>query len=272
MRVMITKISLAMALLLSTPAAHAQDAPIVLQPTSQWRVNYADNECQLLRIFGTGEQMVALRFARSASLATFDFVLAGPAFPRFAHRLKISLRLDPQGVETESDGFSSQIADREERFLRIFDADASFLTQLTPDQILTVRAQNTTFRLNLTNIRAALVALQTCQNDLLTGWGFDLAAYLALRSAPIPVGNEANWVRTSDYPQTWASGITTMRLVIGLNGRVANCHVVVPSGSPRLDTAACDALTNRARYEPAISAEGAPTEASILKRVRWVRD
>lgn len=271
MRLMIAKIGLAMALLFSAPAAHAQDAPVVLQPTSQWRVNYADNECQLLRIFGTGEQMVALRFARSASSETFDFVLAAPAMPHFAHRLKVTLRLDPQGVETESDGFSSNIVGREERFLRIFDADASLLSQFTPEQILTVRAQNTTFRINLINVRAALTALQTCQDDLLTGWGFDLVAYRALRSAPNPVGNEANWVRTSDYPETGASGITTMRLVIGLNGRVANCLVVVPSGSPRLDTAACDALTNRARFEPAIGADGVPTEASILKRVRWIR-
>lgn len=271
MRLMIAKIGLGLALLLSAPATHAQDAPVVLQPTTQWRVNYAENECQLLRTFGSGDQMVALRFARSASSRTFDFVLAAPAMPRFAHRLKVTLRLDPQGVETESDGFSSQITGREEHFLRIFDADASLLPQFTAEQILTVRAQNTVFRLNLTNVRAAIAALQTCQDDLLTGWGFDLAAYRALRSAPNPIGNEANWVRTSDYPGTWATGITTMRLVIEVSGRVSSCTTVVPSGSPRLDTAACDALTERARYSPAISADGAPTEAAILKRVRWQR-
>lgn len=264
-------VGLAMAVLLSAPTARAQEAPVVLQPSSRWQVNYADNECQLLRSFGTGDQMVALRFARSASSDTYDFVLAGPALPSLSRHLRITMRLDPQGIEAQYDGFSSRLDGQDGRFLRIFDADVSLLSQFTPDQIMTVRAQDTVTRLNLTNVRAALAALQTCRDDLLTSWGFDLAAYRALQSPPIPIGNEANWVRSEDYPSTWESGLTTVRLVVGASGSVSSCAVVVTSGEVRLDNAACNALSRRARFEPAIGADGAPTEASVLKRVRWIR-
>lgn len=272
MRYMIAKIGLVMALLLTAPAAHAQEAPIVLQPTTQWEVNYAENECRLLRSFGSGDQMVILRLARASSLEHFDLVLAGAGVPNLDYRPTTTLRLEPQGAETVSDGYSTQIPNRPDRFLRLFDADSTFLAQFTPSQILGISAQNMILRLNLTNVQSAIAALQTCHDDLLSSWGFDAAAYRALRSPPKAIGNEVAWVTTDDYPATEATGTTGMRLLIGVDGRISNCVVIKSSGSTLLDTAACRALIRRARFEPAIGADGVAIGALFLKRVRWTLD
>ncbi|MEQ1687413.1 MAG: energy transducer TonB [Sphingopyxis sp.] len=269
MRLMFAVIGVVITQLIFPVSAFAQTPPAPLQPTSNWEVNYAENECRLLRQFGTGEQMVILRFTRASSPSYFDMVLAGPAIPDLPLRPDTTLRLDPQGAEISSDGYSMQIPGRTEQFLRLFDANSVFLAQFNANQILQIDVENTSISLNLLNVRAALTALQTCHDDLMTSWGFDPVAYRALRTPPQASGSEATWVTTSDYPSTEASGITTMRLRIGLNGRVSECSVVVSSGTDLLDSAACSALTRRARYDPAIGADGAPTEAMMLKRVRW---
>jgi protein TonB len=77
-----------------------------------------------------------------------------------------------------------------------------------------------------------------------------------------------------DYPQSAIQaeeqGAVTVRLTVGINGRVANCDVVSPSGSRTLDRATCKVLQNRARFTPARDNRGSPTTDTVTKRIRWV--
>ena len=89
-----------------------------------------------------------------------------------------------------------------------------------------------------------------------------------------PKGNPGNWATTNDYPsralREEREGTTGFRLVVGPDGKVADCTVTRSSGSADLDEAACSNIRRRARFEPAKDGDGNPTTGSYSSSVRWV--
>jgi len=89
-----------------------------------------------------------------------------------------------------------------------------------------------------------------------------------------PRGRPQEWVTTNDYPsralREEREGTTGFRLTVGADGKVTNCEITSPSGSPDLDQATCDNLRRRARFTPATDGEGNPTTGSYSSRTRWV--
>jgi periplasmic protein TonB len=91
---------------------------------------------------------------------------------------------------------------------------------------------------------------------------------------PVPKGNPANWATTNDYPtralREERAGVTSFRVTVGADGRVASCQVTSSSGSADLDEATCSNVTRRARFNPATDGEGQPTTGTYSNRIRWV--
>ena len=77
-----------LALLFAALAAVPATAGEVLQPAGPWKIDYAPNECRLVRTFGTGDGAITLRFARGAGLDSFDMLIAGKALPKLGERVK----------------------------------------------------------------------------------------------------------------------------------------------------------------------------------------
>lgn len=264
----------AFGLTLAVPSlAHAE--PQVLQPTSPWKVDYADDECRLLRDFGAGQSALTLRFARGSGLDSFDSVLAGVAIPKLPSRLKVELKLTPQGTVQSIEGYSMGLPNRPERFIRWFDADPSLLQQLSANQLLTFSSGEAfAVTLNLTGARAAMAALDACHVDLLASWGLDIAALKAAKARPKPLGNPGNWATTNDYPRDsfrkGETGTVTFLAVIGPDGIPTQCKVAKSSGVSSLDTTTCQLIMRRARFTPAEDANGKPITGYYVTRVRWL--
>lgn len=76
-----------------------------------------------------------------------------------------------------------------------------------------------------------------------------------------------------DYPavalRARAQGSVEVALVVGPNGRVSGCTVTRSSRSPALDTATCNILRSRARYTPALNADGQPVSGRDRERIDW---
>ncbi len=89
----------------------------------------------------------------------------------------------------------------------------------------------------------------------------------------VPSNSSAGWITTNDYPRRplidGIEGSVGYRLVIGTNGRVANCELTRPSGNRALDDATCKLITSRARFEPATDETGAKVSGSFTGSVRW---
>jgi len=64
-------------------------------------------------------------------------------------------------------------------------------------------------------------------------------------------------------------GTTRFRLTVNADGRVSDCQITGSSGHADLDEAACKNLTRRARFRPALDANGNPTTGSYSNAVRW---
>jgi protein TonB len=77
----------------------------------------------------------------------------------------------------------------------------------------------------------------------------------------------------ADYPAAAVmkgqSGRVGFALLIGEDGRVADCTIVSTSGVPSLDSQACALLRIRARFEPARDNEGKPTKDSAVGGIVW---
>lgn len=88
-----------------------------------------------------------------------------------------------------------------------------------------------------------------------------------------PKGNPGTWATANDYPsralQQEREGTTGFSVTVGPDGRVADCVITESSGSSDIDEATCSNVQRRARFEPALDANGNPTTGKYANRVRW---
>lgn len=91
--------------------------------------------------------------------------------------------------------------------------------------------------------------------------------------SPIPVGNPRGWVTPSDYPSEASrisvGGQSDFIVDVGPDGRATGCTTRSSSRSRLLDNRACKLMMQRARFFPALDADGQPTVGSYTNRVRW---
>jgi TonB family protein len=119
---------------------------------------------------------------------------------------------------------------------------------------------------------AALATIQSCLDDLRSGGSNQTSAgFASLATAPIPKGIAGEWIQAGDYPSSAGSaeGTTRFRLAVGINGRVSACTITESSGNSSLDAATCQAMTRRARFEPATDTNGKKVPSEYSNKVVW---
>jgi TonB family protein len=258
---------------LSSGTAHAADAT-VLTPSTPWKVDYAEEECRLLRTFGTGEDAVTMRLARGSGLQSFDMVIAGTNVPRLGGEVKVTMTLEPQGTEGNFEGYSMSVPKRPENFIRWFDGDPRILDSVTNKQQVRLSADK---RFNVAMLwsdgKSALKALQTCHDDLLKGWGVDVDAIRAAKAPAEPLGSPGRWVTNNDYPleemRQEIEGTVTFQLKVNAEGAVEKCLILRSSNVATFDQLTCKLMMQRAKFKPALDASDRPMASSYVNRVRW---
>ncbi|QYU68703.1 energy transducer TonB [Leptolyngbya sp. 15MV] len=91
---------------------------------------------------------------------------------------------------------------------------------------------------------------------------------------PMPATNPGDWVSSDDYP-AWAlrsdvEGVVRFTLTVDTEGRITGCDVTGSSGVPDLDKLACDKVTERGAFIPALDDDGRPVAGTWSSAVRWV--
>ena len=280
-----------------SPAAFAA-AP--LQPAGRWTIDYAPNECRLVRTFGTGDDAVTLLMRRGSSPDQADLIIAGKALPKLPRQTDIELRMQPSGTLLTYPALPTEIRGRPERILQVFNADFGNLTPLVSSQQLTISiAQQPVATLELDDSSRAIRDLDACYGKLLAKWGIDAAIAAQSPTQPKRIGTpeqtnpgivvallvsgpnasrprswvETAWVTPMDYPtealQEERGGSVVAALSLNAQGRVEQCRVVVGSGFAPLDHRTCEILTQRARYSPARDAAGVAVPSSTVERIIW---
>ena len=93
------------------------------------------------------------------------------------------------------------------------------------------------------------------------------------RPDPRPRGNPGLWATMNNYRsvalQEEFEGTPGVSVTVGPDGRVSDCVITLSSGSSELDMATCTNVKQRARFHPALDANGSPTTSEYANRIGW---
>ena len=186
-------------------------------------------------------------------------------------RDKVDVILEPSGYRTSEPAISIRSGER--AGITVGPMGDEFVTSLSgAGELRVVRGKRSLANVAIPGAAAAVARLRACENVTMRKWGFDPEVLRSLSRAPVPIGSPAQWFSDKDYPgkavQSYRQGNVLTRLVIGTDGRVAEC-VVVDGSYPVLDRRTCEVLLSRGRYQPALSAAGEPVRALAPLRPNW---
>jgi TonB family protein len=255
--------------LLALLAAFAEPAPSAPRAAG-WTADWGDHLCTLIRETGGAETLALSRApgVRSMQLRWINKDWDARSRPR-----KAQLFLEPGHFRIEdfdglplaedkgvgSDGISYHLLDRlaSARSIRLEDGGKLVKEIPLPGAAMAVRG------------------FRECNDSALQEFGVDPAAMAVLRELPKLRVNFKYLVSGINYPEDAArlgiSGTSVARLDVDTKGAVERCTIVRSSNDSDLDGATCRALS-RARFEPALGADGMPARASTIHRIVWRAD
>lgn len=242
------------------------------QPSApnRWIVDWGDHYCSLVREVGAGAASFMLRLTPGSNTVQLAMLPAPRVdVPAIGSRVQIVLR--PSGER-----FTGEV-------VRLFETRSGRkVIQATGlEGFLQRFAESTGIELSTGRVRLeatypaaqqAVEAMKTCENDALVQWGIDPAARANLLSLPETLPGRPILTHR-DYPEEALRGRqigeVLVRLTVSPSGAVSNCTVLVSSGWPSLDEVSCRRFRERARYRPAVGADGSPVEANVTTRIRF---
>jgi hypothetical protein len=295
---------LAAASLFSASVAHAQEAAdvVALKPSSPWAMNYAEDSCHLARAFGEGKDKVTVEFRQFGPSKAFALVLVGESFERFrSRRDTLTTEFLPLGAHQEHpNALSGKLPDGRQ----LIQTSASFAPDegdtyyaggnkrgdwqpdpadaepIVPDRAAEANVSqlrvNGPFRtpilLELGPMDKPMDAMRTCIDELLTHWGIDAQAHRSLSRRVAPANYPADWLTMNDYPSSMLragkGAAVHFRLMVDESGAPAECIVQTAMGDG-FDELTCRLLKKRARFTPALDAEGRPIRSFYTNTVNW---
>lgn len=259
--------------------AAAQELPKPLAPSSKWQIDYASGDCRLIRSFGEGRHLVTLQFARANDIDELVMALGGREMPTTREEVPVAVGtstvaqvpgMHARGVATDDHLLGSIRFHTDVDLPKALRSDVS---QGKPTVLSVAFVRGYQLALDLGMMKAPLAALDACADDLVKGWGVDLAQMRRQRSAPEPANDVSRWFRSSDYPEKQghqgAGGLVGIRLVVGVDGAVKKCEVYMSGGDKAFEETTCRLVMERARFRPAIGADGRPIASLWARRVNW---
>jgi TonB family protein len=267
-------VSLGVALGMPASALPAQTGP--LAPIGNWNVEYAENMCILSHGFGTGDSQVTVGFRPWPMGEKTEVVLISHDSSSTASRYGkgATLSLSPAGRELEGDYWSYWLPQRKMRLVTLTVEQAALADLQSASGVTIAIPKGAWVSVTLpSNIKAALNALDKCDDDLLRTWGVDPAEKAVIAKPAQPLPGSEDWITDADYPsdaiRNFQQGTVIMVWTIGTDGRATNCIPVIKSGVALLDQTACNAITRRGRYHPALDKDGKPVSSHNTRRVVW---
>ncbi|WP_305096742.1 hypothetical protein [Croceibacterium aestuarii] len=279
--------ALIVVLLAASPASAVDQMPLVLQPTSQWRLDFADERCSLIRQFGDGEDAIRLEIDAYGPSFNYRVTLVGGLVPVSRAVPITELRV----------GYSPDPGERERFLLRAgtFEGKSavSFRLGFRPMAGQTVEAfegsvESVTLdfrnfqpiRLETGSMAAPFAAMHRCIDDLVASWGFDPVAHRSLsRPVQIVAAGEGRKILTpeptSDFPG-WAERrrkkateivsrdgmMVPVRLMIDADGKPTQCVVQAGYVDDGWRERICASVV-RDIYSAALDANGRPVASFI---------
>lgn len=269
---------LAVAGLIATPAAQAQDGAVeVYRQTGAWSLDFGDDYCRLAGTFSNGQDEIGLAFERTQPGVFSRLILVGNGIRTFRRASELGYRLAPAGGTRKSAYSRSETPDKKQ-YLGLdgltltplefapgappppYDRQAEQAAARGITAIELSEGLTSPVRIETGSLGAPITALQACADDLLAVWGLDAAKHKAL-SAPAVLNPEPNGVLPqgtipfSEFSK-FTGGANQVRLIVGADGKPTACEIYSPTLSKTLNDRICSLAMERASFQPAKDAEG----------------
>ena len=261
----------ALAALLSAPAAADPGPP--LQPNGKWVVNFDDAQCFAARDYGTADKPLVFAFKTppAGDIVQINVVRKGRG-GRYAEQIPVEIATGSnEPIETTMVAF-----DHREDGQRIYRMNVALehLPALRSAKVLTIDGESELHEsFALEQMADVFELMDQCVAGLRELWNY------APGEAPNPTfrrratGDLTSAFEAADYPSDALredqSGLVTVVVLIDEQGKVADCTVTKSSGVAVLDAQSCAVIRARAKFEPAIGADGRPAKDLLTQTVRW---
>jgi hypothetical protein len=274
-------------------SAWAKEKPSVsLERMGKWEVNYDDDSCHLMAEFGKGDERVFFKMTRVSHTDQFELTLFGNAFANRDLDLPVEIGFGDAGPSYKRegtsivtgkekipgvvlgslylDGWSPRIGkDLAWMPHRVSPAIEAAITYIDVKPELRKR-----HRLQTGSLGPVMIAMRQCTDNLVRYWGYDPEVLRNLSRSVEPAGNPANWLKPKDFPNSPKSEIESGRLAFRLDisdaGQVTGCKVLYRTKSDIYTDQVCTALVQRAKFKPALDAQGKPVKSFYINRVLWL--
>lgn len=269
----------ALALMAASPAA-AHAAELRYEPASSWQVDNAPNLCRLSRDYAAGDERMTLRLEQFRPGARVQAVLVGERVARAESLAGVTVQLG-QTSPFRTRAFPQLLPDGRKAMLIDFQfvkpsktsaytwPDPAALTAI--DRIAFSAPVMGSLVFQTKTLVRAMEEMRKCAEGLVREWGFDPAGQAALSRQPEPAGEPRKWLTRADLgnrkPFAGQLDRVLFRLDVGADGVPSGCHVVRSYGNPALAERSCALLAQRARFTPALDAEGQPVASYWISRV-----
>jgi TonB family protein len=235
--------------------------PLVLEPSSAWQIDYADDSCTLLRLFGEGDNKSALIFTRFSPYDSPKMTLTGNPFKAKIYKKSANIQF---GTNKE---FQEKFIFVGERSGMPALIDLQTINDIKPpaitddiDNLLVKDFAKTPVLLKTGNLVKPMAAMDECLDQLVTTWGIDAKKHKSLSRNALPINNPGSWLTSEDYPRNLlrkgVRGIVNFRLIVDDKGGVESCHIQRSTRPVGFDEAVCKIISDRAKFEPALDDKG----------------
>lgn len=279
-----------------TPAG-ARDV-LRLQPSTKWVLEYADENCRLIRSFGQGDQQISLVLDQFEPGDQFRVMLVGKPLKVRSGTANGRLRFGPNEAESKFEAEAATLGEKPALLV----LESQRLAPLTrEEQAASDRANRRGDRFDPAPIGTAreaaatwlevtravpqdlvlvtgpmsqpMAALRKCSWDTVKHWGLDVEQQKTLTRKVSPKNRAAAWLNPSDYPASMVrggyQGLVTVRMIVDSEGKPTSCHVQWSTQPKEFDAVVCGSTMTRARFEPALDAQGKPVPSFYVLTVRF---
>lgn len=275
-----------MMLAASTKPAMAQDAvPTVFTRTGQWQLEAADEECRIARVFTNGDRQIALALERNRADPLVRVVLVTDALSFYRTAEELGYTFQPSGEHRSARFITAEMGGGQHYYnlgnvllaappaagtpppapgtpQPVYDraAEQAYAAGITAIEFNEGLTQPV--RLETGSLRAAITALQACQDDLLRTWGLDWERHQTMTRRAAPDGPASDWIPDGaigfgDFASL-SAGRNPFRVMVSAEGRPTACSAMWVSLDATKNERVCNAIMENGRFLPALDAAGQP--------------
>lgn len=245
-----------------------------MQPSTKWIVEFADSSCIMARRFGSTDKPVDLHIKAPMLGQLFEVVIVVPETGSLSGNLHYEGWIErPDGTKAASISAGGYSTISKAHLTRFYVDPEKYLIGQDGERLIVHLNKRRRYDFALPDLKKAQAVLDQCVTGLRDEFG---VGEKVTRQIATPAKQQLSIVRyfsTDDYPSEAVAkgeqGYVGALFWVETDGRVKECKVIESSHRKLLDERTCEVIRMRARYSPALDAQGKPIRSPHYQRIRW---